>query len=198
MTKQRAGTVTLVMSMFMIAACGPTSQPPAPATTSISSPGSGPTNPYATLAPRVVNPVNATAYLDDSCRSLTAAQRTHFDVTVAERTTLFQSDGESCRFRKSDKSSMWVVFANKHTIGLSYEYAEHDRGAWPFWEPTSSSGFPAVAFNNGPDDNSCTFAIGLTDTLFFWVAAEGKAGAQRCAAAKEVAEAVLQTVVAGA
>jgi len=64
--KKRTGIAALAATMSLIAACQANNQPPP--TTSAPPPSSSPTNPYATLAPRVAHPLDAAAFVADPAR----------------------------------------------------------------------------------------------------------------------------------
>jgi len=90
-----------------------------------------------------------------------------------------------------------VVFADKDTTGLGHEYAEHENGAWPYWQPAELDGYPAIAYANEGSEASRAFLLSAERLVALLVAADDKDGTPHCTAAKDVAEAVLETVVAG-
>jgi hypothetical protein len=87
-----------------------------------------------------------------------------------------------------------VPFADKMTEGLSSRYAEHAAGTWEYWEPATVDGYPAVGY--ATSRGGCDFAIGINDSLYFWVTADDSSSAAKCAAAKDVTSAVLATIKA--
>jgi hypothetical protein len=94
-----------------------------------------------------------------------------------------------------------VTFAVKTTAGLGSRYTEYKSGYWSYWQPMEVDGYPAVGFYTTdpaqPDPRSCNFAVGIKDSLYFWVTTDAHDGNNGCAEARDVATAVLSTVKAG-
>lgn len=62
---------------------------------------------------------------------------------------------------------------------------------WEQWQPTELDGYPALVFGTS-DPNECNFAVGLTDTLYFWTTVDD--GDKRCPRGRTAAAAVLATI----
>lgn len=161
-----------------------TEPPPPPPTRSATTPP----------APPVSDPLDAGDFESDPCTSLTEDQQREFGVTGVERTTLTATEGESCFFvRKPTSDNLLVAFASKISNGLSYRYMERARGSWTYWQPTEVDGYPAVAYG-GTEPPSCFFAVGISDSLHFWVA--GSKDDTTCTESRTVASTILANIKA--
>jgi len=134
----------------------------------------------------VPNPLKASNFTLDPCRTLTESQQKKFGVVRSAVSEVAKVDGSSCFFYLAPQGSIAVVIAYKDTSGLSRRYAEHANGMWTYWEPAAVDGYPGVGYGSDQPDarNSCNFAIGVTDALFFWATADDRDGTTRCSAAK--------------
>jgi hypothetical protein len=193
----------IVSALTLLTACTGDNPPP-PAQTTSSSTTSTPPRPttIAAKAPSVTDPLSTTVnFVTDPCKMLTEAQQKQFALDQA-RVSDIAVEGNSCFFRKNRdvKQAVSVTIAQEETDGLSSRYQEHASGTWSYWEPTTVDGYPAVGFDvtygSNPSPESCNFAIGIKDSLYFWVTADDAPGSANCSAAKDVATAVLATIKA--
>ncbi|MBP2327472.1 hypothetical protein JOF56_007857 [Kibdelosporangium banguiense] len=192
MRGQWLGAAIMLMVLTGCTGDPPPQPPPTVPVTSAPSVPSGPTLPSA---PPVPSPLNATVFETEPCRSLTGAQQQQFGLdsgTVKDAAV----EGKSCFYRYPGPmpQAVSVTYASKSTNGLTIRYIEHARGAYKYWEPATVDGYPAAGYDPGIDLQFCSFAVGLTDSLFFWVTAPDNAGAGRCSTAKAVATAVVATI----
>jgi hypothetical protein len=143
----------------------------------------------------VQDPLKADSFVPDPCKSLTETQQKQFALDNA-RVNGVAVEGNSYFYRQNRdaKQAVSVTFADKMTKGLSSRYAEHAAGTWEYWEPATVDGYPAVGY--ATSRGGCNFAIGINDSLYFWVTADDSSSAAKCAAAKDVASAVLTTIKA--
>jgi hypothetical protein len=194
----RGPLVTLTAAVALLTACTGDPEPPPPPTTQTATPPSAVPTTTLPAAPAVKNPLNTAVFEAEPCRSLTETQQKQFGLDRGKLTDA-AVEGNSCFYRYPDPKTdaVSVTYASKSTNGLSTRYIERSRSIWSFWEPAEIDGYPGVAYDTTDDKNDpgfCHFAVGLTDSLFFWVTAVDKAGAARCSTAKAVATAVVATV----
>jgi hypothetical protein len=202
MTRMHTAVTGVMVTLTLVAACdgGATSPPTTTANTPSSNSTSQPSASAdpATQAPKVQNPLDASSFVLDPCKSLTEAQQQQFGLSNGKIDTAVE--GPSCFYKQAGKPAVAVVFASKIKGGLSSRYFEHSRGYWSYWEPTTVDSYPAVGFVatiSDPGTLSCHFSIGVTDSLYFWVTADDNPGVARCTASKNVASAVLATIKTG-
>ncbi|RSM64478.1 DUF3558 domain-containing protein [Kibdelosporangium aridum] len=201
MSGRRARITALVLlPVALIAACDGGSDPaPPPVTTTASTPPTTSTDPAA-QAPRVTTPLNADRFIADPCLSLTAAQQQQFGMTRTEKKEFGEAISCFYGYPNRTPTASVVAYATEVPIGLSYRYAQHARGSYNYWEPTVLDGYPAVGYtaskDTGPGPIYCDFAVGVTDTLFFWVTADDTPGTAKCSTAKDMASTVLSNIKA--
>lgn len=188
----RLATVA-ALAALAVASCSSDKQEVVPTTTTTTPPPvTRTTTATAPSAPAVANPLDASDFVARPCTSLTKAQQRQYGITRTERTTLAAAEGESCFFYRTGADRFWVVFSSRISNGLSYRYIEHDRGSWGYWKPTDLDGYPAVAFGN-TDPPACFFAVGVSDSLHFWVKASPD---EACTESRAVAAAILANIKA--
>jgi hypothetical protein len=144
----------------------------------------------------VARPLDASTYEADPCISLTDTQQQAFGIDLAEPIDI-STDGNECNFHRSADGSpepIWVVFPSKIEIGLSAEYAEYAVGAWDRWEPTKANGYPAVAFGDYKRPSHCSFGVGISDQLYYFVSADTVPGEELCETARNVATTILENI----
>ncbi|ONI79740.1 hypothetical protein ALI144C_23595 [Actinosynnema sp. ALI-1.44] len=196
---RRLAALALLPLTLTVACDNSTTTTPPPTTTSTTTP----TTSNSARAPRVPTPLETAAYTANPCRSLTAAQQRQFGVSAGDLVDAAR-EGTSCFYRYPGgvPTATTVTYATRVPTGLNSKYHEHSTGMWTYWEPTVVDGYPALGFQatyvGDPTPQVCNFAIAVTDSLYFWVTADDKPGADKCSAAKDVASAVLTTVKAGA
>jgi hypothetical protein len=192
-------TLAIIVPLLFLAACNSDKQEAIPTKTTKTWPPvvtftTTPTGP-PTTAPPVTQPLDASAYEADPCTSLTDTQKQTFGIDRAEPVNI-DIDGKECYFSRGadDQRRIWVVFRSNTTIGLSGKYAENAAGAWDYWQPTEVNGYPAVAFDNDAESGHCSFAVGVSDQLYYVVSDEAIPGEERCATARNVATTILENI----
>lgn len=105
--------------------------------------------------------------------------------------------GPSCTWSGEKMSSLGVAFLLGNKNGLSDMYRGNNAGFYPYFEPTTVDGYPAVMADRVDNRASgfCQVAVGLNDKLMFTAKIiNGSNGRQSCADAKSAAAEVLRTV----
>lgn len=199
MSARRLGFLSLLL-VLPVAACGspiPGRALPEPAAASSTLPSAPP----ATEVPKVDRPLDAAKYTADPCASLTAAQQGEFNLTSSR----INSDeyGAGCVWNAgSGATSPAVTYSTAFPDGLSRLYALEDIGWWDggYFEPTEVNGYPAVYVNlvDQRADGGCSLVVGVNDQLFFESSMRTRPSNDSCLGAKNVAEAILQTIKEGA
>ncbi|UJW34412.1 DUF3558 domain-containing protein [Saccharothrix sp. AJ9571] len=154
-----------------------------------------------TKAPPVPRPLDAEKYVNDPCASLTATQQAEFNVTSSRVNS--DGRGSGCIWNVGDGStSPGVSYLTSVDTGLSNLYALNDTGWWDrgYFEPTEVDGYPAVYVDltDLRAQGDCGLAVALSDRLFFDVSIRTTKDNDACLGAKNVAEAILQTIKEGA
>ncbi|ONI79736.1 hypothetical protein ALI144C_23575 [Actinosynnema sp. ALI-1.44] len=189
---RRLAALALLLTLTVACDNSTTTTPP-PTTTSTTTPRTTPNSPQA---PRVPTPLDATEFAAAPCRSLTDPQQKQFALNPG-RTSGVAQEGNTCLYEyiNGTAGSVAVVYAVKVPTGLSSRYAEKAAGRWPHWQVLDMNGYPAVAY--AVPAGECNVAVGITDTLYFWVTAGDKPGAAKCSTSQDVASAVLSTLRTG-
>lgn len=159
-------------------------------------------------APRVSDPLDASAFLTTPCAALTPAQLAEFGVSQPG-----ESDTDSAIARHSGPGCLWeqdstpttlpstldVSFLTGNKHGLSDTYRGQDR--FGLFEEITVDDYPAV-INDMKDrrmQGTCNITVGISDTLTFRTAEiGGPRGQDTCARTKRFAAAILTTLKAGA
>jgi Protein of unknown function (DUF3558) len=159
-------------------------------------------------APRVSEPVDASAFLTRPCAVLTPAQLAEFGISQPG-----ESDTDSAIARHSGPGCLWeqdntpttlastfdVSFLTGNKHGLSDTYRGRDR--FRLFEEITVDDHPAV-INDMADvrlQGTCNITVGISDTLTFRTAEiGGPRGQDTCVRTKRFAAAILTTLKAGA
>lgn len=88
-------------------------------------------------------------------------QQRRYDITRADPRR------ESCFFARSSVDSLIVAFVDEPG-GLNSLHKKHTDDGLGDWRPTELDGYPAVTMVE-EDDTDCTFAVGISDSLYFSV-----------------------------
>jgi hypothetical protein len=202
MNTYRSRCAVVLAALALLTACTADKQETPPTTTPAESTVSRTTTPSTatgtrTTAPPVTQPLTAGDFGLDPCATLTPTQREALAITDAEFTDLAR-EGAGCDFRRGPDDRATVVFATRVGLGLDRVYAQNSSMTWDYWEPTTIDGYPAVGYNAIVDNETtlCNFAIGISDSLYFWVTAAAENDNDRCRTARQVASAILATVKA--
>lgn len=190
-------------SVLVLAACsddepGETNNPGPPMTPTSSASSASP-NPGTAKAPPVKEPLDASAFVAEPCKSLTEGQRTDFALEQGEPDLSSESGvpGEACMYTNHEAQvRVRVVYTPELKNGLSHLYEQNAAGSWKYWEPTEVDGHPAVIAMDEPPGTDCSLSVGLNDSLYFDVSVLAESGDGRTAA-ENVASAVLATIKAG-
>jgi uncharacterized protein DUF3558 len=175
--------------------------------TSIPPPGSTSSTAVTPLpfagAPAVVNPLDASKFLDDPCLALTSVQITQLNVGAGKKSKAYL--GMACDWANPDTGgSVNLQFLARFREGLSAVYRANDEDKYATFNPIDDlAGFPAVIAEPSSEPNDmCTMYIGVSDDLAMQLAvveSRDKVGqVDPCEVAKAVAPLVLQTMKAGA
>ncbi|MFI6026304.1 DUF3558 domain-containing protein [Amycolatopsis magusensis] len=194
--------VLLVLLALPIAGCGsPISGRAIPEP--IAAPSATPVIPAPpeTGVPKVKQPLDVSKYLADPCSSLTATQQAEFNVSSSRIND--HDFGVSCIWNVgSGRTSPGVSYLTDVPNGLGNIYAQHDAG-WlgeGYFEPTEVDGYPAVyaALVDFRAKGDCKLLVAVSDQVFFESSMVTPATNDACLGAKNVAEAILQTIKEGA
>jgi hypothetical protein len=203
----RSNVLLATLATAMLAAgCSSTSQgqpiprdhPVSPSSTPSSTASPPPETP---AAPTVENPLDASAYLDNPCTVLNAAQLANLGVVrpgIPETEgPIAEHIGPQCIWHAAPEvnSSIDVGFITGDDHGLGALYAA--RETQEYFEETTVQDYPAV-FHSGVDlrvNGSCNISVGISNTLSFRTSEDGgRTASDACARAKKVAEAVVTTL----
>lgn len=202
-------TVTIVLSLTLLAGCDSEAAPSPPSTSTTSPTVTTTTFTPPPGVPRVPNPLDGSAFEQDPCTSLTPAQRKQLgldDGRLGTGGNPEESD-DNCTYFDRDPATELLVYVNYYLdddwVGLSSRYEEHTSGGqYPKWEPMQVDGYPAVAFHYNPGEPAeCNLDVGISDTTVFNIKVlyylwKGYHGQDTCAEAKTIASAVLATIKA--
>ena len=201
-------TTAAAMIAFVVGCDGDTQTQP-PTSTTRSSPSTTTTTSNPALpthgAPRVTDPLDAEAFADKPCTSLTTTQLKPLGLRAG-----YEGHGEdfdtsdwSCKhlgFGSARALSVSVNYYPDISTGLSSRYEEHADGEWPQWKPTEVDGYPAVFYSEKepkPSPYECRLDIGISDTslINIWVLYRSyNRLPDTCAVAAKAAQAVLSTI----
>lgn len=171
----------------------PTSAPPETTTTPSEDPTDG--------APRVTDPLDATRFFTEPCTVLSQAQLATFEVSRPGIPTttgaVAEYSGPYCSWHAATElaSMIGVGFLTGNENGLSDTYRGRDQ--FDYFIPTTVDGYPAVFVDGSDlrDSGSCNITVGISDTLAFNAAEQGRLDAQgSCDRARQVAVAALATL----
>ncbi|MGH3880643.1 MAG: DUF3558 family protein [Actinophytocola sp.] len=203
-----AATAVAVLT-FVVACDGDTQTQPPPTSTTRSSPATTTTTSNPALpthgAPRVTDPLDAEAFADEPCTSLTATQLKSLRLGAGHegRGEDFDTSDWSCKHLGVGSARALSVSVNYYpniSTGLSYLYEEHADGEWPQWRPTEVDGYPAVFYSDKdpvPSPYECRLDVGISDSSLvnIWVLyVSHNRLPDTCAAATKAAQAVLSTI----
>jgi hypothetical protein len=152
-------------------------------------------------APAVPDPLDTTAFQQNPCRSLTAAQSTELEVTTDGK-PVAEALGNSCMWQNPRSTGVAILsFLDKDPRGLSAEYHADKEGKWAYFEELSPiEGFPAVArdLSDERGTGNCSVVVGVSDQISFALylqQSHEKIGqVDPCSKAAEVAGMALQTM----
>lgn len=158
-------------------------------------------------APKVANPLDATAFLAKPCTALTPAQLASLGLpgpgTPDTNSPVAGSTGPSCGWKDSSQGKYTeVAFITGNQNGLADIYRGRSTGQFDgYWVETMVEGYPGV-FKGfaGPDprkDGSCELDVGISDTLEFLVVEQDRLAEKSCDRASLIASMVITTVRAG-
>jgi hypothetical protein len=148
-------------------------------------------------APRVTEPLDASAFVTDPCRSLTEAQLSTFNVGPGKPRSGDGPFPPGCGWF-GDDGSISVAWLDENENGLADTYRRREVDA--YFIETTVDGYPAVFidFVDERADGRCGIVVGVSDTTSFYAQVrDAPAGDAGCEKAKQVASATLTTVKAG-
>jgi hypothetical protein len=174
-----------------------------PATSSSGPTTSGSGNRYG--APPVTNPLDVTKFLPKPCAALTPQQLRDFNLPAQGEpdtdSAIARHTGPSCGWTNSDTSTgIDVHFVTGNKNGLADVYRTHQEGDWKgYWEVTTVDGYPGVFTftTDGRPRGSCNLFVGISETLAFAAATDGRLKEKSCDLAKQIAAAVVETLKRG-
>lgn len=198
-TRTRILATAAAASLMMLTACdGDDPGDSNPTTPNTPPPSSAPSSaPAAAKAPSVQEPLDASSFVADPCRSLTDAQRQDFKLSEGAPDDSSTDLGAGCFWKNDAGARIEVVYNPELTNGLSHLYAQNATGHWNYWEPTQVDGYPAVIAMIDKPAADCNLAVATSDALFFQANVWNPDHDDNCVAAENVAAAVLATIEAG-
>ncbi|UJW36380.1 DUF3558 domain-containing protein [Saccharothrix sp. AJ9571] len=198
------GTAVVLMVLAgAVTACGAPvldRAAPTPIPALDSAPAEAPAQPVS-AAPKVQQPLDVSKYLADPCSSLTATQQAEFNVSSSRIND--HDFGVGCIWNVgSGRTNSGVSYLINVPNGLGNVYGLNDVGWWDhgYFEPTEVDGYPAVyaAMVDFRAKGDCKLLVAVSDQMFFESSMVTPATNNACAGAKNVAEAILQTIKEGA
>ncbi|SFI92631.1 MULTISPECIES: DUF3558 domain-containing protein [Amycolatopsis] len=191
-------TGIVALSLALLSGCSqPQAGNPAPSPTSSGA---------ASAAPRVSNPLDPSAYVGRPCDLVPpqlVSQLGFSDPTPTDADSPF---GPGCGWidvsgaKPKNLSVGLQILRGERNGGLSAVYRTRDAGGYAYADPTDLSGYPAV-FADTQDrraQGKCSVYVGIADDLTFSAGVDGYSGQQdSCAAAEQVAAAVITTLQGG-
>jgi hypothetical protein len=181
--------ILVVLSIVGLAACGAREIP-----------GSGSTTPRFHLV-TVDHPLDVTKYGADPCLSLSPEQRARFGATAPGQSQT-SAGLPSCMWRFGSAGAVlgYVVYDTSPTGLAGLDALHKDRNPHDYYIPTSIEGYPAAynAFNGERDIGTCDLSVATSPTAYFTTSISSAPGADGCAAAKNLAAAVIETIRKGA
>lgn len=119
-------------------------------------------------APKVENPIDASAFEQNPCDALTAGQTSALNVQAAGEPADTEF-GKGCIWRNPETGgATGISFLSSVRRGLSIAYAEQDAGFYKYFKPIDDlEGFPAAIFDTRNDNptSQCSITVGLADDL---------------------------------
>lgn len=198
-TRTIVAALAIAVSLVLVAGCdGDDPENGTPVTPPASTPSSAAQG--TAKAPAVQQPLDASSFVADPCKSLTEAQLKDFALGPGKPDDDPADKGQGCNWDNNEAQvDVEVVFNPELTNGLSHLYAQQESGWYDVWEPTDVDGYPAVfaGASEMKDKSVCDLSVGVSDNLFFRASVLGNQGDDSCVAAKNVASAVLATIKAG-
>lgn len=148
-------------------------------------------------APRVTNPLDASAFVAAPCSSLTPTQLNSFEVNPPGDLRKGEGINPGCGWHGSLASISvgWIVL---NEGGLSDTYRGRELEA--YFIETTVDGYPAVFVDrtDGRSSGRCGIVVGVSETLTFYAVDNSHLDADAaCARAEQIAAATIATVKAG-
>lgn len=146
-------------------------------------------------APRVADPLDASAFVAAPCSTLTAAQLQTFAVNPPGNARGEESGTPGCTWLGEGGSiGIGWLTSNKHGLSDTYRGGAELNA---YFIETTVDGYPAV-FADSIDsraDGYCGIVVGVSDSLTFYATESGRLDAEgACARAKQVATAAIATI----
>jgi hypothetical protein len=151
-------------------------------------------------APKVTQPLNASALVAKPCSSLTLSNVAGVGLTDAISNSDSDANGKACSWAGEAGGAVAVSWDTANTHGLSDLYAK--QSTYAYWQPTTVTGYPAV-YGDGLGDQrangDCVLNVGVSDQLAFFVQYNNPANAtQACSLAGKAAADVIANLKGGA
>ena len=151
-------------------------------------------------APKVADPLDGSRYQKAPCSVLSRSQLSPYGVGAGTPNTsgaVAENAGPSCSWANTDEGSgITVGFFVGIRDGLTGLYRGNSLGRFPYFEPTSIDGYPAVLadFVDRRSDGSCQMVVALNDKLAVGVNRVRGNPEQACSDARNIASNRLRTV----
>ncbi|MGH3492385.1 MAG: DUF3558 domain-containing protein [Sciscionella sp.] len=161
---------------------GRTAGTPAPATSS-----------PADQAPKVIHPLDASQYVSNPCKMLSAAQLKSFGV-ASKGVPSHAAGSPGCDWTTSSENGVGVGIITADKNGLTHLYQA--RKVYAYFVPMMIAGYPAVAADTGDQrsQGGCPIAIGISDTQV--ISAQytvlGSGSSTACAKTKQLGAAMIK------
>jgi hypothetical protein len=195
------GIVTMAV---VVVGCSSSTGGQATPTTSVPTVSSGDKAPSGTgaasSAPKVGQPLDASALVAKPCSSLTASNLADVDLTDALSGPDSDTNGSACSWAGEAGGGINVSWETVNTHGLSDLYAK--QSTFAYWQPTTVAGYPGVYADSVKDqraDGDCVLNVGVSDQLTFFVEYDNPTeGTQACSLAGKAASDVIANLKGGA
>lgn len=148
-------------------------------------------------APRVTHPLDATAFVNNPCSALTAADLAGLHIVNPSNTGAHpDAGGTVCAWVGDSGPGLTVSWLTANTNGLSDLYVKSNTIA--YWQPLLVSGYPAAygdVLTDGRAHGNCVLNVGVTDHLYFTVEGGNPLNAgQACSVVKQAAADVIKNL----
>lgn len=180
----RIKLIAIVAAAIPLAACGVASPTVA-----------GTPTPSGPAAPKVPKALNVSKWVDDPCSTLTKAEAKSAIVVAPDRVEkLSTAGGPGCTWSNLDTGAVFgITWLSTNGETLAAQYRDNAKMHWPYFEPTTISGYPAAFGDPHGDarkDGDCSVTVAVKDDLAFISQMQG-GGGNACQDAKKAAEIVV-------
>ncbi|MGH3860194.1 DUF3558 domain-containing protein [Actinokineospora sp.] len=196
--------IALAIAAFTLVGCTAEPGNPMPANTpSTVTSGNEPSEDKSYGAPRVSDPIEAAAFIENPCSVLTIDQTATLKLEKEGTPKDLGSKDPYCTWNSDDDREHYTfgwLASNKNGLADTYRADRSDPDFAAYFEPVTVSGYPGV-FEDGKDrrdGGECNMVVGVRDELTFRVGSTRGPGKKSCENIKAIAEQAIATMKTGA